>query len=139
MTEAQQSDDATDSTETSSESSSESSSGTSSGTSSSDSSSSGLEESGPGDIGDDKLPEDLQPTEDNPLARHPGQTGDKSDQIGADTEGTDSANPSSNMAYSEGESNAPSDQPKGESENAQVKAEEDDGSASLDNGGGGAG
>ncbi len=151
MTEAQQSDDATDSTETSSESSSESSSGTSSGTSSSDSSgaasssssndssSSGLEESGPGDIGDDKLPEDLQPTEDNPLARHPGQTGDKSDQIGADTEGTDSANPSSNLAYSEGESNAPSDQPKGESENAQVKAEEDDGSASLDNGGGGAG
>ena len=142
MTEAQQSDDATDSTETSSETSSGTSSTDSTSASSSssgDSSGSELEESGPGDIGDDKLPEDLQPTEDNPLARHPGQTGDKDDQIGADSEGTDSANPSSNMAYSEGESNAPSDQPKGESDNAQVKAEEDDGSASLDNGGGGAG
>ena len=40
----------------------------------------------PGDIGDDRLPEDLQPTEDNPLARHPGQTGDEDDQIGADRE-----------------------------------------------------
>jgi hypothetical protein len=143
MTEEQQSDDATDSTETSSQTSSGTSSTDSnsaaSSSSSGDSSSSGLEESGPGDIGDDKLPEDLQPTEDNPLARHPGQTGNKDDQIGADSEGTDSANPSSNMAYSEGESNAPSDQPKGESDNAEVKAEEDDGSATLDNGGGGAG
>src|SRR3954454_13724252 len=40
----------------------------------------------PGDIGDDQLPEDLQPTEDNPLARHPGQTGEEDDQIGADRE-----------------------------------------------------
>ena len=40
----------------------------------------------PGDIGDDRLPEDLQPTEDNPLARHPDQTGQEDDQIGADRE-----------------------------------------------------
>jgi hypothetical protein len=40
-----------------------------------------------GDISDDQLPEDLQPSEDNPLARHPEQTGDESDQIGADREG----------------------------------------------------
>ena len=46
-----------------------------------------LPESEPGEIGDDKLPEDLQPTEDNPLARHPGQTGQEDDQIGADREG----------------------------------------------------
>ncbi len=39
----------------------------------------------PGDIADAQLPEDLQPTEDNPLARHPGQTGEESDQIGAET------------------------------------------------------
>jgi hypothetical protein len=78
-------------------------------------SSSDLEESGPGEIGDDELPEDLQPTKDNPLARHPGETGDDDDQIGASTEGADSENPSANMAYSEGESNAPSDDAPGES------------------------
>jgi hypothetical protein len=48
----------------------------------------GQPESGePGDVGDDQLPEDLQPTEDNPLARHPGQTGEEEDKIGADREG----------------------------------------------------
>jgi hypothetical protein len=41
----------------------------------------------PGDISDDQLPEDLRPSEDNPLARHPGQTGQDDDQIGADREG----------------------------------------------------
>jgi hypothetical protein len=46
-----------------------------------------LDSGEPGDVGDDQLPEDLQPTEDNPLARHPGQTGDEDDQIGADREG----------------------------------------------------
>ena len=46
-----------------------------------------LDQGEPGDIGDDQLPEDLQPTEDNPLARHPGQTGQEDDQIGADREG----------------------------------------------------
>ena len=46
--------------------------------------------SGDGDTGDqrgvadEQLPDDLQPTEDNPLARHPGQTGDEEDRIGAD-------------------------------------------------------
>ena len=40
-----------------------------------------------GDIGDDQLPEDLQPTEDNPLARHPGQSGQEDDEIGTDREG----------------------------------------------------
>jgi hypothetical protein len=44
------------------------------------------DEGEPGDIGDAQLPEDLQPTEDNPLARHPGQSGDEDDQIGADRE-----------------------------------------------------
>lgn len=34
-------------------------------------------------ITDDQLPEDLRPTEDNPLARHPDQTGDPEDEIGA--------------------------------------------------------
>lgn len=45
-----------------------------------------LDSGEPGDVGDDQLPEDLQPTEDNPLARHPGQTGQEDDQIGADRE-----------------------------------------------------
>jgi hypothetical protein len=38
-------------------------------------------------ISDDQLPADVRPEEDNPLARHPEQTGDKDDEIGADTEG----------------------------------------------------
>ena len=46
----------------------------------------GLEPSAPGDIGDDLLPPDLQPTEDNPLAKHPDQTGNEEDTIGADRE-----------------------------------------------------
>ena len=45
-----------------------------------------LDSGEPGDIGDDQLPEDLQPSEDNPLARHPGQTGQEDDEIGADRE-----------------------------------------------------
>jgi hypothetical protein len=48
------------------------------------------DESNPDDgegVSDDQLPEDLQPAEDNPLARHPDQTGDDDDQIGADREG----------------------------------------------------
>jgi len=46
-----------------------------------------LDSGEPGDIGDDQLPEDLQPTEDNPLARHPGQSGQEDDEIGSDREG----------------------------------------------------
>jgi hypothetical protein len=45
-----------------------------------------LDEGGPGEVGDAQLPEDLQPSEDNPLARHPDQTGEEDDQIGADRE-----------------------------------------------------
>src|SRR3954471_15142799 len=45
-----------------------------------------LDSGAPGDIGDDQLPDDLQPTEDNPLARRPGQTGEEDDRIGADRE-----------------------------------------------------
>jgi hypothetical protein len=37
-------------------------------------------------VGDAQLPEDLQPSEDNPLARHPDQTGEEDDQIGDDRE-----------------------------------------------------
>ncbi len=40
-----------------------------------------------GEVGDDQLPKDLQPSEDNPLARHPEQTGDEDDAIGQDREG----------------------------------------------------
>ncbi|MCW2761415.1 MAG: hypothetical protein JWR85_1616 [Marmoricola sp.] len=68
-----------------------------------------LPESEPGEIGDDKLPEDLQPTEDNPLARHPGQTGDEDDRIGADVEGSDPDNPSANMTYGSGPDDGGSD------------------------------
>jgi len=64
-----------------------------------DSKASELPESEPGEIGDDKLPEDLQPTEDNPLARHPAQTGDDDDKIGAEVEGTDADNPSASTTY----------------------------------------
>ncbi len=46
-----------------------------------------LDQGAPGDIGDADLPDDLQPTEDNPLARHPGQSGDEDDEIGTDREG----------------------------------------------------
>ena len=46
-----------------------------------------LDDGVPGDVGDSQLPEDLQPTEDNPLARHPGQSGDEDDEIGTDREG----------------------------------------------------
>jgi hypothetical protein len=37
-------------------------------------------------VTDEQLPPDVQPSEDNPLARHPEQTGDSDDEIGADTE-----------------------------------------------------
>jgi len=100
-----------DSDESSTSSGSSENTDSSEASSSEDSSSSELEESGPGDIGDDKLPEDLQPKKDNPLARHPGQTGDDDDKIGADTEGSDAENPTSNMAYGSEGSNAPSDHP----------------------------
>jgi hypothetical protein len=87
-----------------------SSSQPSSSSSSSSSSSDGSDGSGdsggsggsapePGAISDEQLPEDLQPTEDNPLARHPRQTGDEDDRIGANVEGGDADNPSASMGY----------------------------------------
>lgn len=69
-----------------------------------------LPASEPGEIGDDKLPEDLQPTEDNPLARHPAQTGDDDDKIGAEVEGTDADNPSASMTYGSDDDDDNSDQ-----------------------------
>ena len=55
----------------------------------------------PGAVSDADLPEDLQATEDNPLARHPKQTGDEDDQIGADSETGNAADPSAAMTYGE--------------------------------------
>ena len=68
---------------------------------SSDSGSSESDSSDPGGVSDADLPEDLQATEDNPLARHPRQTGDEDDKIGADSETGDAENPSASMTYGE--------------------------------------
>ena len=79
-------------------------SGDSGGSSDSGSSDTGSSDSGssePGGVSDAELPEDLQATEDNPLARHPKQTGDEDDQIGADSETGNAADPSASMTYGE--------------------------------------
>ena len=68
---------------------------------SSDSGSNDSDSSDPGGVSDEELPEDLQATEDNPLARHPRQTGDENDKIGADSETGDAENPSASMTYGE--------------------------------------
>ena len=68
---------------------------------SSDSGSNDSDSSEPGGVSDAELPEDLQATEDNPLARHPRQTGDEDDKIGADSETGDAENPSASMTYGE--------------------------------------
>jgi hypothetical protein len=68
---------------------------------SSESGSSDSEPSGQGEVSDAELPEDLQATEDNPLARHPRQTGDEDDKIGADSETGNAADPSASMTYGE--------------------------------------
>jgi hypothetical protein len=95
----QQADEATEEpTETAAPDSSEESSG-SGDTGSSDSGSSDSDSGEPGGVSDAELPEDLQATEDNPLARHPRQTGDEDDKIGADSETGDAANPSASMTY----------------------------------------
>ncbi len=100
MSEEQSADTAPEPDTSSSESEDSTAPETDSGSSESgDSKSSELPESEPGEIGDDKLPEDLQPTEDNPLARHPAQTGDDDDKIGAEVEGTDADNPSAGTTY----------------------------------------
>ena len=55
-------------------------------------------------ISDDQLPPDVQPSEDNPLARHPDQTGDEDDKIGVDTEGEPETAPmtADDAEYSQG-------------------------------------
>ncbi|MEO5653230.1 MAG: hypothetical protein ABIN79_14950 [Marmoricola sp.] len=95
-------------------------------------------------ISDEQLPEDLQPTDDNPLARHPGQTGDDDDKIGADTESGDAENPSTEITYGSGDSDTSQSSESSESsgdseESGPTDAEEGDGSEQLENGGGGAG
>ena len=106
-----------------------------------------LEESAPGDVGDDKLPDDLKPTEDNPLARHPSQTGNEEDTIGADREEDPETAPltAEDADYGSGAGSSSSSEGSSDSsggdgpEDGRVGAEEDDGSDTLDNGGGGAG
>lgn len=39
--------------------------------------SAGADDTAPGAISDDQLPEDLRPSEDNPLARNPDEEGDE--------------------------------------------------------------
>ena len=64
-------------------------------------------------ISDDQLPADVQPTEDNPLARHPDQTGDSDDEIGADREGDPETAPltEEDADYSEVGSEGAADKP----------------------------
>lgn len=95
----------------------------------------------PGEIADDQLPEDLQPGEDNPLARHPDQTGDEGDRIGADREEAAQTAPMQARDAEYG-SGGGSDDDKGGGTSpgeGRVDASEDDGSDALEHGGGGAG
>ena len=108
-----------------------------------------LDEGGPGEVGDAQLPDDLKPSEDNPLARHPDQTGDEDDQIGADREEDPETAPltadEADYGSGAGGSGSSSGTDGGASSggdgtgDGRVGSEEDDGSDTLDNGGGGAG
>lgn len=95
----------------------------------------------PGEVTDAQLPEDLQPGEDNPLATHPDQTGDEADQIGADREEEPETAPLTpdEADYGSGERSGGSSTGGDGPGDGRVQAEEDDGSDTLDNGGGGAG
>ncbi len=95
----------------------------------------------PGEVTDAQLPEDLQPGEDNPLATHPDQTGDEADQIGADREEEPETAPLTpdEADYGSGERSGGSSSGGDGPGDGRVQAEEDDGSDTLDNGGGGAG
>ena len=85
-----------------SESDGSSGSGDSDGSSDSGSSdAAGSDSDEAGGVSDAQLPEDLQATEDNPLARHPKQTGDEDDKIGADSETGNADDPSAAMTYGE--------------------------------------
>lgn len=95
--------DSTDDSTGSSDSAGSSDSGGAGESSKSGDSSKDLGPSEPGEISDADLPEDLQPTEDNPLARHPKQTGDEADMIGADNESGDASDPSASMTYGSGD------------------------------------
>ena len=99
MSEQQADEAAAEPTDTTPDSSEESSGSSDTGSSDSGSGDSGSGE--PGGVSDADLPEDLQATEDNPLARHPKQTGNEDDQIGAESETGDAANPSASMTYGE--------------------------------------
>jgi len=121
---AETTDTAPDSSEESSGSSDTGSSDTGVDDNSNDGGSGGSESGGsesgePGGVSDADLPEDLQATEDNPLARHPKQTGDEDDQIGAESETGDAANPSASMTYGE-------DDDSGESSNNDAEDSEND-------------
>jgi hypothetical protein len=99
---AEPTDAAPDSSEESSGSGDTGSSDTGSdGSGSGDTGGSDTDSGDPGGVSDAELPEDLQATEDNPLARHPRQTGDEDDKIGADSETGDAADPSASMTYGE--------------------------------------
>lgn len=102
----------------------------------------------PGEVADAQLPEDLQPGEDNPLATHPDQTGNADDQIGADREEEpetapltrDEADYGSGAGGSSGSGSESGSSDGGDGAgDGRVQAQEDDGSDTLDNGGGGAG
>jgi hypothetical protein len=90
-----------------------------------------------GEVGDAQLPEDLQPGEGNPLATHPEQTGDQDDQIGADREEDPETAPLTRdeADYGSGAGGGGGDG----AGDGRATAEEDDGSNTLENGGGGAG
>ena len=81
--------------------------------------------SDPGGVSDAELPEDLQATEDNPLARHPRQTGDEDDQIGADSETGAAENPSANMTYGEDDDSDESSNTSDESDDSDDLTEPD--------------
>jgi hypothetical protein len=89
-------------------------SGGSSNSGSSDPGSGDSDSGEPGGVSDAELPEDLQATEDNPLARHPKQTGDEDDQIGADSETGNAADPSAAMTYGEDSDDDSTDGDKGD-------------------------
>lgn len=101
----------------------------------------------PGEVTDSQLPEDLQPGEDNPLATHPDQTGNPDDQIGADREEDPETAPltADEAEYGSGGGSSSSGTDGGSGSggdgtgDGRVGSEEDDGSDTLDNGGGGAG
>ena len=92
---------------------------------SSDSGSNDSDSSEPGGVSDEELPEDLQATEDNPLARHPKQTGDEDDKIGADSETGNADDPSAAMTYGEDSDDDDADS-SADSSSASSSADNDD-------------